>query len=123
MKKEILPKKAKIESVQVRFLYSDSGFCQDFFRTEKELRLCRIETQRGGEYYPGWYTVTDEDEPCSPVKRGLPIHILDVEGKTVVTEQNSFVNGDFLAEKRFPFSWECHYIKDEAILSLIEKIY
>ena len=123
MEKEKLPEKAKIESVQVRFLYDDSGFCKDIFRSTEGFRLCRMETRRGGEDYPVWYTITDEDEPCSPIKRGLPVHVLDSEGNTVVTEQNEFTDGDFWAEKKFPFSWECARIEDSAQLELIKKIY
>ena len=122
-KEEKLPEKAVIKSVQVKFQYGDSGFCKDIFRSTEGFRLCRMETRRGGEDYAAWYTITDEDEPCDPVRRGLPVHVLDAEGNTVVTEQNEFSNGDFLAEKKFPFSWECRDVKDEATVSLIKKVY
>ena len=123
MKKEKLSEKAEIKSVQVRFLYDDSGFCKDIFRSTEGFRLCRMETRRGTEDYPVWYTITDEDEPWSPIKRGLPVHVLDADGNTVITEQNEYVNGDILAEKKFPFSCEYAHIEDAAQLELIKKIY
>ncbi|OFY44000.1 MAG: hypothetical protein A2X18_07680 [Bacteroidetes bacterium GWF2_40_14] len=88
-------------TIQVKFYYSESGFCYDVYKIVNSKRmLCR---QDEGKGLITWTTFTGE--PDCPVRDDILIEV--IENKEVIAvEHNVKGNGYFYAEKKFPFSWE-----------------
>lgn len=99
--------------VQVKFLFSESGYCYDVYKLVGGKPVCRMWEKRGGKEYAAWFTVTDEYEPLGPIKTGLQIEVVDDSGTVLFTESNFKRDESFLAEKQFLFSWEHISIKSD----------
>ncbi len=112
----------QITELKVKFLYGDSGFCRDVFKTTTGIRICRMEEKFNGIGYAGWYTLCGEDdEPDCPIKTTLPIHVIGKNKSILVTEQNTKKAGYYFSEKKFPFSWE--EPEDPEMIKLHQAIY
>ncbi|WP_185154003.1 hypothetical protein [Dysgonomonas sp. ZJ709] len=113
-----------ILAIRLQFIHDDSGSCRDIYQAPngKGAKYCRLWEKRNNLCYSSWFSLTkDWEEPCFPLKTDMLIQILDKDGNVVATEQNQNINGDFLSEKTFPFSWE-HSDKEENLYKSIYEL-